>query len=134
MPNQEATAERPAEVAAEIAADIPVEGNWLFDRLPPWVMDTLTTEQKEAIHDVVADPTWSDHPVNVRLSMPWFGRSFYMTVVAGREKRGKERRKRERSRYPVRTVANIFFFIGLVTLFYMLALVGLALHSAILEF
>lgn len=107
--------------------------NWLFQRLPPWVVDTLSTDQKEAIHRAVTDSDGHKPPVNIRFTLPWFSRRFFITVVAGEEMRGIERRVRERHRYPLRTVANIFFFIGVATLFYMLALAGLAIHTAIIQ-
>ena len=66
--------------------------------------------------------------------MFFFKRKFYVTVVGGEEKRNVERRAQERHKYPLRTVANVFFFIGLGTLFYMLAVFLLAMQSAIIEF
>jgi hypothetical protein len=39
-----------------------------------------------------------------------------------------------RHQYPVRTVAKIFSYVGLVTLFYATAVTALALQSAIVEF
>ena len=53
---------------------------------------------------------------------------------AGAEKRSAERRDQERHHYPLRTAAKIFFFVGLATLFYMAAVIALALQSAIVEF
>ncbi len=117
------------ETAAEMA-----QANWLFERLPEWVMDTLSSEQKEAIHEAVENPTRKRPPVNIRFTVPFFKIKFYVTVVGGEEKRSAERRAQERHKYPLRTVANVFFFIGLGTLFYMLAVFLLALQSAIIEF
>ena len=50
------------------------------------------------------------------------------------EKRSPERRAEERNKYPLRTLANVFFFVGLATVFYMLAVIALAMQSAIIEF
>ena len=55
-------------------------------------------------------------------------------TYAGAEKRSAERRDQERHHYPLRTAAKIFFFVGLATLFYMAAVIALALQSAIVEF
>ncbi len=110
------------------------DSSWLFSRLPPWIVDGLTTDQKEAIHRAVTDNSWQKPPVNIRMTLPFFQRRFFMTILAGEEMRSAERRRFERNRYPLRTVANIFFFVGIATLFYMVALAGLAIHSAILEF
>ena len=65
---------------------------------------------------------------------PIFGKKFFITVVSGAEKRSPQRRDQERHHYPIRTAANIFFFIGLGTLFYVAVVVALALQSAIVEF
>ena len=117
------------ETAAEVA-----QANWLFERLPEWVMDTLSSEQKEAIQETLEIPGWKRPPVNIRFTVPFFKSKFYVTVVGGEEKRSAKRRAQERHNYPLRTVANVFFFIGLGTLFYMLAVFVLALQSAIIEF
>jgi len=106
----------------------------LFDRLPESVVDTLSAEQKKAIHQAAEDSSWTGSPVNIRFSLPFFGKKYYVTVVGGAEKRGPERQIKDRNEYPLRTVANVFFFIGLATMFYLLALFVLALQSAIIEF
>lgn len=106
----------------------------LFERLPEWVVDTLSTEQKEAIHKAADDPAWKRSPVDIRFTIPFFGKKFYVTVISGAEKRSPERRNQERHHYPLRSAANIFFFIGLATFFYMAAVIALALQSAIVEF
>ena len=106
----------------------------LFSRMPQGLIDTLTTEQKEAIYTAALEPSWVTHPVNIRFSVPFMSRRFYLTIVGGEEKRTPERRASERHKYPLRTVANVFFFIGLATIFYVSAIIGLALQSAIVEF
>lgn len=126
--------EASSNLAGHEAAYRSAHAAWIFSRLPPWVMDTLTPEQKEAIHHAVTDGAWGRHPINIRLSIPLLSRRFYLTVVGGEDKRGADRRAIDRNRYPLRTLANIFFFIGVATLFYMLALVGLAVHSTIVDF
>ncbi len=78
-------------------------------------MDTLSSEQKEAIHEAVENPSWKRPPVNIRFTVPFFKSEFYVTVISGEEKRNAERRAHERHKYPLRTVANVFFFIGLGT-------------------
>ena len=96
-------------------------------------MDTLSNEQKEAIHEAVENPSWKRPPVNIRFTVPFFKSKFYVTVVGGEEKRNVERRAQEHHKYPLHTVANVFFFIGLGTLFYMLAVFLLALQSAVVS-
>ena len=120
-----------------LAADKAIEApptRWFFDRLPEWVVDTLSPEQREAIDKAAQDPAWDKSPVNIRFTIPFFGRKFYFTVVSGSEKRSPERQVTERNKYPLRTIANVFFFIGLATIFYMAAVIVLALKTALVEF
>lgn len=51
----------------------------------------------------------SDHPVNIRVSLPFFGKRFYLTLVAGQERRPVERLRAERAKNPLATRANIIF-------------------------
>ena len=54
---------------------------------------------------------WGNHhPINIRVSIPLlaFGR-FYVTILAGRERRSGERRKQERKKHPLLTFANMLF-------------------------
>jgi hypothetical protein len=120
-------------LTAEMAAEV-VQANWLFERLPEWVIDTLSNEQKEAIHQAIDDSAGLRPPVNIRFAVPFFKTKFYVNVIGGEERRNDERQAKERHKYPLRTVANVFFFVGLGTLFYMLAVIVLALQSAIVEF
>jgi hypothetical protein len=109
------------------------QGSWLFDRLPQWVVDTLTADQKEAIHRAIEDPAWKRPPVNIRFTVPVIHKRFYVTVVSGPEQRSAERRGRDRHKYPLRTLANVFFFLGVAAIFYVVALLALAFMSAIIE-
>ena len=68
----------------------------LFERLPDWVLDTLSSEQKEAIHQAADDPTWKRSPVDIRFTIPFLGKKFFITVVSGTEKRSPKRRDQER--------------------------------------
>jgi len=76
---------------------------------------------------------WKKHPVNFRFSLPFFGRRFYLTLVAGGEQRGPQRINHERAKHPVMTAGNIFFGFGITTVFLFLAMLALALQSAIIE-
>ena len=63
-------------LAPETVAEA-AQANWLFERLPEWVMDTLSNEQKEAIHEAVENPSWRRPPVNIRFTVPFFKSKFY---------------------------------------------------------
>ena len=118
--------------ANEVVKETPA--SVFFERLPEWVIDTLSPEQKEAIHQAAEEPSWGQSPVNIRFTLPFLRRKYYITVVGGSERRSDERRAKERHHYPLRTLANVFFFVGLATVFYMAAVIVLALQTAIVEF
>jgi hypothetical protein len=121
--------------AAEAGRQTPATtAAWLFARLPDWVIDTLSAEQKVALAKAAEDSAWGRHPVNIRLSLPLIARRYYLPIVAGEEKRSEERRSHERHRYPLRTAANLFFFLGLAALIYVAALFVLAVQVSIIEF
>ena len=68
--------------------------------------------------------TWARHPVNLRLSIPLLFGRYYLTVVAGKERRHPERRENERRKHPLLTFGNLAAMLGLGTVCG-LALLGL---------
>ena len=76
----------------------------------------------------------STHAVNVRLSIPLGSRRYYLTLVGGRERRNPTRRAEDRQRYPLRTAANLVFFLGLAVVVYVAALFVLAVQASLIEF
>jgi hypothetical protein len=62
---------------------------------------------------------WREHPVNLRLTI--FGR-YYVTIVAGKERRGVDRRIAERQNHPLNTRGNTLVALAFSTT------VGLALY------
>ncbi|MFC1674124.1 hypothetical protein ACFL12_08350 [Pseudomonadota bacterium] len=80
------------------------------------------------------DPTtWVSHPIDIRLSLPFVGTRFYMTIVAGRERRRPQRRDVDRESYPLATLGNALFTLGIATLFTVTAIAILIARSAIIE-
>ncbi|OEJ64101.1 hypothetical protein [Magnetovibrio blakemorei] len=77
---------------------------------------------------------WAGHPINLRFSVPFFHTRFYLTVVAGRERRPEDRRRQERTAHPVVTVGNALFAIGVSTLITLMGLSVLIASSAIIEY
>jgi hypothetical protein len=86
-----------------------IKSGWLFTRLPEWVVDSLTSRQKIAIDSAVGTRSWSRPPINIRFSVPFLTRRYYIAVVSGEEKRTPKRLAEERDEYPLRTLANVFF-------------------------
>lgn len=106
----------------------------LLDRIPPEVVETFTPAQRAALWSAVKPVSWHRHPVNIRLSFPIIGGHFFVTVVGGPEKRAVERRDRERRMFPLRTMGNILFLLGVGGAFYFTAVLGLVLFSNLIEF
>ncbi|MCW8916855.1 MAG: hypothetical protein OQK24_13515 [Magnetovibrio sp.] len=77
---------------------------------------------------------WTNHPINIRLSLPFLGTRFYCTIVAGRERRPQERRQHERQNHPLITFGNTLFALGLTTMFMFIALVIFVAQSSIIEY
>ena len=109
-----------------------IQAEWLFSRLPEWVVESLTSRQKVAIDSAVGTRAWSRPPVNIRFNLPFLTRRYYVTIVSGEEKRTPNRLADERTEYPLRTLANAFFFVGILTAAYVVALVGLSVYSILI--
>ncbi len=54
-----------------------------------------------------AEPWGNDHPVNIRLSIPLIFGRYYVTLVAGKERRSGERQASERKKHPLMKLGNI---------------------------
>ena len=72
---------------------------------------------------------WGRHPLNLRVSLPVLFGSWYVTLVAGKEKRCKERLIQERKNHPLETIPNLLFLlsVGIFTTALMLIVVALIL-------
>ncbi|MDH5188441.1 MAG: hypothetical protein OEW37_05725 [Rhodospirillaceae bacterium] len=92
-------------------------------------MDTISANEEP----IQKQGGWKSHPINFRFSLPFFGKRFYLTLVAGGEQRSPQRISEERAKHPVLTAGNVFFSFGITTVFLFLAVVALAMQSAILE-
>ncbi len=53
------------------------------------------------------EPWGDDHPVNIRLSIPLLFGRYYVTVVAGKERRSGERLASERNKHPLMKLGNL---------------------------
>ena len=51
----------------------------------------------------------SDHGINIRLTIPFFVTKYYVTIVAGTERRTPKRRAEERKKHPLWKLRNIAF-------------------------
>lgn len=86
-------------------------------------------EQSVERKHVYAGREWSsEHPLNIRVSMPLGVGRYYITLVAGRERRARARLALDRRQNPLDTPGNALFLAfvlavatsGTITLFYLL--------------
>lgn len=78
------------------------------------------------------DRPWTkEHFINIRLSIPLIFTSFYLTIVAGTERRSPERLKHERGKHPLSTLGNFLCF-GYTGVVLALALGALVIAAVIL--
>lgn len=106
-----------------------------LSRLPADLVDSLTDDQRSALAKALRTSNWTRHPVNVRLSLPVFGRrGIFLTFVGGAERRSPERLQRERRIHRLGTVGNILFVVAVGLIFYLLAVISLLLLHRVIEF
>ncbi len=91
-----------------------VRADGLLRAIDPAVRDSMTAEQVGAIRDAVRKDTWREHPVDLRLSLPPPFDRFYLTLVAGWERRSFARRVVERERRPLGRRAHLIVIAGVV--------------------
>ncbi len=47
------------------------------------------------------------YPINLRMTIPFFPRKLFITIIVGQEKRGRDRLAEERARHPINTWGNV---------------------------
>jgi hypothetical protein len=77
----------------------------LAETEPSAVVATNHARQEAA--DGSRSAAWLDHPIDIRLSVPILSKRYYVTVVAGKERRRPERLVSERAKHPLDLRANL---------------------------
>jgi hypothetical protein len=80
-----------------------------------------------------ANDPFARPPINLRFTIPFFGKRFYFAMVAGKERRGSERIALERRRHPLGTRANLAFIFIMAMVLYMLTLGMFLVYAAVVE-
>ena len=107
----------------------------VFENLPDDMRHDLSGAQREALADAIQKAGWRrNHAVNIRLSIPLVFTRFFVTIVAGNERREPDRRAEEKSSHPLRTFGNFLFMGAIALLIYAVALAGILAYSSIIEF
>ncbi len=78
---------------------------------------SFTDEQIRELERVLAAAPARRLPIDIRVTVPFFGRGFFITVLAGPERRSKARLKAERAKHALWTFANLCCFAFLLVLF-----------------
>lgn len=83
----------------------------LFDqilaRMSPEQTALFQKDHLEALRATCRQLTWRKHPVDVRFTVPFPSRGFYVVFLAGPERRSPERLRAQHSGYPYGTFASI---------------------------
>ena len=70
-----------------------------------------------ASNPVYAGREWSsDHPLNIRMSIPLGVGRYYITLVAGKERRARARLAVDRRQHPLDTTGNVAFLAFVTTI------------------
>ena len=99
-----------------------------FDRLPPHIHAGLTAEQRTAIAGAIGQRQGAPPAINLRFSIPVPPGRVYLAIMAGRDRRGRGRRQKDRQQNPLRTMGNTMFVIAASVVLYALA-AGILLTS-----
>ncbi|MEZ5668591.1 MAG: hypothetical protein R3F55_14340 [Alphaproteobacteria bacterium] len=129
----------PSDLAVGAAEAVPAQPGTpadFRDFLPARLKQILGTDELVALDE--AARSWAAArgrrlPVDIRLSLPFARRGVFVNVLAGRERRGRDRLRRERTRRPLATVGNVIFMTMLVGLAYSGLIVGALAFSGIVE-
>ena len=82
--------------------------NSFLSQLPAKTAASFTPNQLEAIKRQFGNRKWTgSHPVDIRLSIPFIGRGFYLVFLMGRERRSQERLRNDRAFHPLLRTGNV---------------------------
>ncbi|WP_071518511.1 hypothetical protein [Geitlerinema sp. PCC 9228] len=90
----------------------PTYNSRILQQLPPEITASFTSEQLQAIKQAFGNDQWQQHPVDIRTTISLVGLKFYLVILAGREKRSRDRLRQEREWHPVWKPGNIAVLFG----------------------
>ena len=88
----------------------------------------------ETNESIKAPVNWGSHTVNIRISFPVLRGRWYMAILGGTERWDASRWALDRQRYPLWTIGNVLFAIGLVAIFYGLVILAMAPQTSMIDF
>ena len=112
-------------------------GERVVNRLPTNIREEISPDACSAIKHAAAETRatdWSQvHPLDIRYSVPWFSRRYYIRLLAGPERRPIVRVLKDRRRGRYRTLVNILLIGLMAAVFYTLAAAAVLLASSALS-
>ena len=106
---------------SDLAQDEPVRRGSLLDRLlgpmDREVANSFTEAQLQELERVLAASSSRRLPIDIRITLPALRRRYFLTVLAGPERRSAERLKLERAKHRLWTFWNVCTFVFLLVLF-----------------
>jgi hypothetical protein len=99
----------------------PIDGHGLFKslmlRLPKRVRRSFDHEQLLALRQAAEEMAWGEHPLDIRVSVPFFGSHHYLVLLGGRERRELRWRTGERRRHQLLRTGNLMSLAAFVAVF-----------------
>jgi hypothetical protein len=96
----------------------------LLEQMDPEVARSFTQAQLQEIKRVLPAPASRRLPIDIRITVPFLRRRYFITVLAGPEQRSEERLIAERAKHVLWTFTNFCCFVFLLLMF-IPALIGL---------
>lgn len=96
----------------------------LLAQMPNSDAASFTEAQVAALDRALDTGTANRQPVDIRISIPFLRRRYFVVVLAGSEQRSAERRKLDREKHKLWTPANVMA-LGFGLLFIVPALIGI---------
>jgi hypothetical protein len=89
----------------------------LLGPMNPEIAKSFSEIQLRELERVIAAAPARRLPIDIRITVPFFWRRYFITLLAGPERRSPERLKSERAKHALWTFANVCFFVFLLVLF-----------------
>ncbi|MBW4468197.1 MAG: hypothetical protein KME07_22450 [Pegethrix bostrychoides GSE-TBD4-15B] len=86
----------------------------LLQRMPPEVVSSLTPTQLEAFRSAFRGVQAGNHAHDLRLTIPFPGRGFYIVLLGGRERRSIQRLRAENMHHPYSTLFGSLALLSLL--------------------
>jgi len=110
-----------------------VRGEVVLRRMPPDILQSLSTEQVSAIRNAAGSARARRHPIDARfgLRLPLLGRS-YLVVLIGKDMRSPKRLSADRQLRPTDRLSHLVLAVLGISAFGLAALIGILIQNAFL--